>query len=139
MLPTTSPNANEKPTTLMPTSMEMRAPYIARESMSRPNSSVPNQCAADGGVKRAGRSIAAGSCGAIHGANTATTTNSVTRSTPNVAKGFIFAARTTRSDFERRVGSGLGLIATVAMLKEFTFSYAFRVFSAQMGQHLEPC
>src|SRR5437588_579118 len=65
-------------TTLVPTSIEMRAPKITREKMSRPTSSVPNQCAADGGIKRDGRLSAAGSCGASSGANIANCNISIT-------------------------------------------------------------
>ena len=39
--------------------------------MSRPSSSVPNQCAADGESRRAGRLMAAGSWWAIQGAKRA--------------------------------------------------------------------
>src|SRR5579872_603294 len=58
-----------------------------RERMSRPSSSLPNQCAADGPSRRAGRLIDAGSCGAIHGANTAKTTNVRISTTPIAASG----------------------------------------------------
>src|SRR6185312_73800 len=50
--------------------------------MSRPSSSVPNQCAPLGGCKREGRSILLGFCGAIHGANNANTTNTATSTMP---------------------------------------------------------
>src|SRR5262249_28638339 len=56
-----------------------------REKMSRPSSSVPNQCAALGGCKREGRSTLLGLCGAIHGANNAKITNTATNITPAVA------------------------------------------------------
>src|SRR5215469_17520019 len=55
--------------------------------MSRPSSSVPNQCGRDGEWSRSGRLIAAGSWGAIHGANTAKITKRMTSTTPAAASG----------------------------------------------------
>src|SRR5580658_9226499 len=60
---------------------------MTRERMSRPSSSVPNQCADDGGSRRAGRLIEAGSCGAIQGANSAKITKTMTSATPAAASG----------------------------------------------------
>src|SRR5437868_3267119 len=93
MDPTISPMIRDANTTLVPTSMEMRAPKMTRERMSRPNSSVPNQCAFDGGCNRAGRLSAAGSCGAIHGANIANSTKTVTITAPAAASGRLRACR----------------------------------------------
>ena len=50
------------------TASERRAPHSRRESVSRPNSSVPAQCVADGLSSRWTRSIAEGLSGAIQGA-----------------------------------------------------------------------
>src|SRR5215831_14099577 len=50
--------------------------------MSRPSSSVPNQCAELGGCSREGKSILLGFCGAIHGANSANTINTATNTMP---------------------------------------------------------
>src|ERR1051326_462818 len=50
--------------------------------MSRPSSSVPNQCAPLGGCSREGKSMLLGFCGAIHGANSAKTTNTATSTMP---------------------------------------------------------
>src|SRR2546430_4135959 len=50
--------------------------------MSRPSSSVPNQCAALGGCSREGKSMWLGFCGAIQGANSAKTTNTATSTMP---------------------------------------------------------
>src|SRR5882724_2517480 len=58
---------------------------MMREKMSRPSSSVPNQCAVLGGWRRKGKSILPGSCGAIHGANTAKTTKTATSTMHAVA------------------------------------------------------
>src|SRR5579863_8920802 len=60
---------------------------MMRERMSRPSSSVPNQCAWDGVSRRTGRLMAAGSCGAIQGANSAKITNTITNTTPIAASG----------------------------------------------------
>src|SRR5215813_12856835 len=59
---------------------------MMRESTSRPNSSVPNQWTAFGDCSREGRSMAAGSLGAIHGANTANRTNTLTITMPAIAR-----------------------------------------------------
>src|ERR1700716_1364363 len=66
---------------------------MIRERMSRPSSSVPNQCACEGKARRAGRSIEAGSCGAIQGANRAKTTKMVTKTIPVAASGLWLAVR----------------------------------------------
>src|ERR1700735_1569000 len=58
-----------------------------REKMSRPSSSVPNQCACDGPPRRAGRLMKAGSCGAIQGANRAQATKTTINATPVAASG----------------------------------------------------
>src|SRR5271169_7183080 len=60
---------------------------MTRERMSRPSSSVPNQCADDGESRRAGRWIDAGSCGAIQGANRAKIRKTATNTTPIAANG----------------------------------------------------
>src|ERR1700758_1370424 len=64
--------------------------------MSRPSSSVPNQCADDGRSRRAGRWIEAGSCGAIQGAKRAKITKTTTSTTPMAAKGLWRALTATR-------------------------------------------
>src|ERR1700733_2566638 len=58
-----------------------------REKMSRPSSSVPNQCACDGPPRRAGRLMKAGSCGAIQGAKRAQVTKTTINATPVAASG----------------------------------------------------
>jgi len=50
--------------------MDCWLPTSTRLNRSRPTSSVPNQCWADGACKRAVRSSAFGSCGTIHGETT---------------------------------------------------------------------
>src|SRR5579864_5994827 len=64
--------------------------------MSRPSSSVPNQCADEGGPRRAGKLIDAGSRGAIHGANRAKITKTTTNTTPAAASGLWRAFPATR-------------------------------------------
>src|SRR6266550_9535271 len=66
---------------------------MRRERMSRPNSSVPHQCAEDGRDRRVGKSMWAGSWGAIQGANRAKITKMRTRTTPIVARRLWLAAR----------------------------------------------
>src|SRR5713101_7519318 len=60
---------------------------MMRERMSRPSSSDPQTCASDGGERRVARLICAGSCGAIHGANTAQIEKKMTNTTPMAASG----------------------------------------------------
>src|SRR5271165_183941 len=85
--------------------------------MSRPSSSVPNQWADEGESRRAGRLIAAGSCGAIHGAKSAKITKITTRTTPVAASGLW---RAFPANLRRRV------IAAVDMVSNF-----IRLVSAQ--------
>src|SRR6266446_6103218 len=87
------PSRSEHATTLLPTNKEIRAPQIRRERMSRPSSSVPHQCCAEGVCKRFGRSMCAGSCGAIHGAKMAEKTKIDTNTTPTAASGLWRATR----------------------------------------------
>lgn len=77
--------------------------------MSRPSSSVPHQCAVDGGERRDGKSICAGSWGAIHGANRAKRINTTTNTMPIAASGLCLAARgsemeTVDNDYCRILG-----------------------------------
>src|SRR5207249_10424951 len=66
---------------------------MTRERMSRPSSSVPNQCAVQGEESRVGSSMWAGSCGAIQGAKRAKITKITTNTTPMAANGLCRAAR----------------------------------------------
>src|SRR6266704_1926891 len=84
------PTRADTATTTMPTSNEIRAPKTTREKMSRPVESVPNQCAIDGPMYLVERFVAPTSYVAIHGANRATTTKTVTIETPMIARRFIF-------------------------------------------------
>src|SRR5712692_6424561 len=87
------PSRSEHATTLLPTNKEIRAPQMRRERMSRPSSSVPHQCCAEGVCKRFGRSMCAGSCGAIQGAKIAEKTKTDTNTTPTAANGLWRAMR----------------------------------------------
>src|SRR5579863_109822 len=66
---------------------------MRRERMSRPSSSVPAQWADEGDDRRTGRSMWAGSWGAIHGAKTARVMKITTRTAPVVARTLWRAAR----------------------------------------------
>src|SRR6476620_4955388 len=68
-----------------PASSEARAPKITREKRSRPDSSVPNQCARDGGLRMAVQLCWAGSYGAIRGAKIAISTNRTMTTRPRIA------------------------------------------------------
>src|SRR3954447_17600148 len=67
----------------------MRAPNTTREKMSRPVESVPNQNSFDGGRYLIVRFVAPTSCGAIHGANSATRTSNATMIKPMIVRRFI--------------------------------------------------
>ena len=54
-------------TTASPALIDCWLPASTRLNRSRPTSSVPNQCSADGACRRAVKSSALGSCGTIHG------------------------------------------------------------------------
>src|SRR5579862_8069968 len=75
------------PTTVMPTTNEMRAPASTRARMSRPSSSRPNGCANVGPASLAGRSCADGSKGAMNGPTTAATAAIATMTVPTVRSG----------------------------------------------------
>src|SRR5208283_4102543 len=66
---------------------------MRRERMSRPSSSVPHQWVDDGPARRAGRSMWAGSWGAIQGANKAQMTKIATNTAPVDASTLWRAAR----------------------------------------------
>src|SRR5208283_4969761 len=87
------PSRSDPATTLLPTKREIRAPQIRRERMSRPSSSVPHQCSAEGDCRRFGKSMCAGSCGAIQGAKIAEKAKMATSTTPTAAKGLWRATR----------------------------------------------
>ena len=62
--PTGTPITSATSTETTPASIEARAPYSTRDSTSRPFSSVPNQCAAEGALRIAVQEVASGSDGA---------------------------------------------------------------------------
>src|SRR4030095_1606836 len=68
-----------------PASSDARAPQITRDRTSRPISSVPNQCAADGALRMALQLVASGSYGATTGAKIATVTTTTITTTPAAA------------------------------------------------------
>lgn len=61
--------------------------------MSRPNSSDPQIWRREGGARRVGKLICAGSWGAIQGAKTANTIKQTTKTQPIAASGFRLASR----------------------------------------------
>ncbi len=72
-------------TETMPASSEERAPQTMRARMSRPISSVPSQCAAEGAVRIAPQSVATGSGIGRSGARIARATKKATSAVPNIA------------------------------------------------------
>ena len=59
--PIGTPTESEIDTDTTPARSDARAPQITRESTSRPISSVPNQCSADGALRIALQLVASGS------------------------------------------------------------------------------
>src|SRR6185295_15955880 len=84
MDPRTVPTSDEIDTTTRPTSREMRAPASTREKMSRPSSSSPNQCVAEGPSRRWANSCAAGSKRANAGPSNAATIATSTIAPPSL-------------------------------------------------------
>ena len=60
-------------------------PSTTRDRTSRPMSSVPNQCAAEGALRIALQLVSIGSNGASHGASSAAATNKATTTSPIIA------------------------------------------------------
>src|SRR5258708_2820634 len=101
---------------------------MTRERRSRSGSSGPNQCAADGGSRRSGRWIEAGSCGAIEGANRAKRMKITASTTPIAASGLWRAFPATRRRSE---------IAAVDMI-ELNLPYLESQLSVMMN-HFKIC
>src|SRR6185437_732513 len=59
-MPSAPPNTRPITGAHRPTVSEIRAPWISRESSSRPSVSVPSQCAAENGARRASISMSVG-------------------------------------------------------------------------------
>src|SRR5579875_3637145 len=92
------PTRSEEPTTEMATSKETRAPKRVRERTSRPSSSVPNQCACEGGSRRCVRSSWAGSRGASRGAKMAHNVKNTSSATPVATIGLVRSVRRTEAN-----------------------------------------
>ncbi|MNQ92707.1 hypothetical protein D3C85_1081390 [compost metagenome] len=89
--PAVTPSSNPKGPTVTDTSSTiysvMREPYTRRLKISRPNSSVPNQCRAFGATSALLRSCTSGLYGAISGAKAATISSSRTIPPPIAVSG----------------------------------------------------
>src|SRR5579864_9068098 len=94
---------------------------MTRERISRPNSSVPSQCADEGELNLVGSSIAAGSCGAIQGANTANMTNTRTSTTPIAASGLWRALPAIRLRSETTVLGTHRILNAVPPIPKYNF------------------
>ena len=88
IVPMRMPVNAENSATETPTSSETRAPYSVRERISRPSASVPSGNSADGGFRRWITFISVGSCGTIHGANSASAIISASRKDPATNTGW---------------------------------------------------
>src|SRR5580704_3093892 len=97
---------------------------MRRERMSRPSSSVPHQWADEGGERRAGRSMWAGSWGASHGARIARMIKIATSTAPVVARAL---CRATRWSEMGRVDMGR-LLSRVTRKREFTVIFLHQGF-----------
>src|SRR5438874_10834159 len=80
-----TPNASEIETDTTPARSDARVPKITRASTSRPISSVPNQCAADGALRTALQLVAIGSYGDRIPASTATAMKNTTTPSATMA------------------------------------------------------
>src|SRR5258708_4499346 len=86
-MPSEMPMAAPTPTAMSPTDSETREPKITRDRTSRPTSSVPNGCAADGGSSATAPLTAVGSYGARSGAKIATAARKSTSAPPMTIRG----------------------------------------------------
>ena len=86
-MPIGTPSPTAIDTAITPADSDARAPQITRDSRSRPTSSVPNQCAADGALRTADQLVASGSYGATQGASSASSATSTSTTAPNTAVG----------------------------------------------------
>ena len=95
--------------------------------MSRPSSSVPHQWLEEGGESRVGRSIWAGSCGAIQGAKMAKITNMTAKTAPVAARGLWRAARGSEMEKVDKVRSYCRILGFATeyskSVRKFTATY----------------
>src|SRR5437867_1957569 len=137
--PQTSPTAKASSTTAAPTSSESRAPYTTRLHTSRPTSSVPNQCAAPGAVRRADTSMRSGSP-AMTGASTPTSVVTASSTRPTT----VARRRTSRESqsARRRTGSaGRGRARTLMPMRSLVshprIEHHVREVHGQVHEHVE--
>src|SRR5690554_3434724 len=93
--PSTRPILKEIDTDTKPTDSEILPPYRVRAKMSRPISSVPNQCSAEGGWLRARKSARLGSYGVSQGAHKASKEKQTSTIRPTRANLFALNRRQT--------------------------------------------
>ena len=84
-MPSGTPTPSAMDTAITPADNDARVPQITRDSRSRPTSSVPNQCSAEGGLRTSEKLVCSGSKGAIHAAPSASTITPATTASPNTA------------------------------------------------------
>jgi len=84
-MPSGTPSASEMVTDTRPARIDARAPQMTRERTSRPSSSAPKRCAALGPSRTALQLVSSGSCGATHGAASATRMKNATTPRPATA------------------------------------------------------
>src|SRR5689334_366010 len=122
-----TPIASEIATEMRPARSEARAPQMTRARTSRPISSVPNQCAAEGALRTALQLVASGSCGETHGAKSASATKNATTARPTIAP-----RRRTR----RRIARCHGESSRGAAPIESTVTAAMSAAHARIDQHV---
>src|ERR1044071_8626207 len=93
------------PTATAAAASEARLPQMTRVSTSRPSSSVPNGCAAEGGLRTAAQLVATGSYGETNGAASASVTKKTRTAAPIVAAGRLDKCRSI-SGFSAALTSG---------------------------------
>src|SRR5450631_2479475 len=101
------PKASEMLTTDRDTVRDRRAPQRRREKVSRPSSSVPHQCVAEGPCRRWSRSMAAGLSRASQGANKPQRTNIASKNAPRAARGWPRIQWRVRSEMEDAIAMAL--------------------------------
>jgi hypothetical protein len=105
--PSGTPITAAPSTATTPAARLARAPNSTRDSTSRPFSSVPKGCVAEGGWRSRDHEVSSGSKGAIQGASSAASTKASTTTSPNIA---------SRCRQKRRAARRAGLSPKAALM-----------------------
>src|SRR5262249_52409007 len=126
-MPSAAPKARPISGERKPIVSEVRAPNTMRESMSRPSPSVPSQCCASGGMRRASMSISVGLGMGRKFASTAAVSTSAIQAA---------AAQNVRFTRERRRGAVAGsAMASSAAMADPGVEHRIKHVDREIEQH----